>query len=250
MSLRFVALMLLALGSISDVHADDTIEPATELDAASQAAISRTQEWWTAFAMNDAAYLRAHTASEMTLTLANGGTFDRAGLLTLSATFTAGATMKMEWPTQSVRFATPDLTIVHGRLDERVGPNGSIYRVLTVLERRNGQWWVTTAQTTRELIAAPRIQLADAGAIDDLVGNYLTPMHHRLQVMHGDNGLVILTPEGQTHPMEPIGPSLFELDDVLLGQGLVRFAFARDAQGKVTAMTRLTAGGLAVFLRE
>ena len=75
-------------------------------------------------------------------------------------------------------------------------------------------------------------------------------MHRRLQVMHGDNGLVIQTPDGQTHLMEPIGPSLFELDEVLLGHGVVRFAFARDAQGKATAMTRLTAGGLAVFLRE
>lgn len=249
MSLRLVALMLFALGSISGVQADDTA-PADEPDAASQVVINETQRWWTAFAINDAAYLRAHTASEMTLTLANGGTFDRAGLLAQSATFTNGAAMKMEWPAQSVRFVTPDLALVHGRLDERVGPNGSTYRVLTVLERRKGHWWITTAQTTRELVAASRIPLADAGAIDDLVGNYLTPTHRRLQVIRDANGLAMLTPDGKTYPMEPIGPNLFELDEILLGQGIVRFAFARDAQGKVTAMTRLMASGLAVFPRE
>ena len=250
MSLRLAAVLLVALAGVGVAHAGDPPAPAVAKDAASRAAIEGIEAWWQAFSRNDAAYLRAHSAPDLGLVLANGSTFDLAGMLAMSATFGDGKGVEMTWSDHAVRRPGPDVAIVQSHLDERVGPNRNAYRVLTVLERRAGTWQVSSAQSTRELIPSPRIPLADAGAVEDFVGHYLTPKRLRLSVERTESGLVLVAPDGKRYPIEPVGPALFELADPPQGQGVVRIAFARNADGKVTSLTRIVSSGLAVFPRE
>jgi hypothetical protein len=250
MSLRPALLSLCLLcAAMPFAHAADAPAAAAPADAATANAIAGTQQWWKAFSVNDAAYLQAHTAPDMALTLASGATFDHAGLLAESATFTNGARMRMDWASEAVDFPTPDIAIVRSRLTETAGPSAKTYRVITVLEQRKGAWWVSKAQTTRELALAPRVPLSDAGGIDDLVGTYLTPGKKRLQVRRTDAGLELLDPDGKAYPLEPIGPGLFEFGELSLSKGTMRFAFSRGADGKVVAMTRLLPNAVSVYPR-
>ncbi|MCI4566661.1 nuclear transport factor 2 family protein [Lysobacter sp. CFH 32150] len=218
-------------------------------ESASTAAIAETQAWWHAFAIGDLAYLRDHTASQTVLTLASGASFDRDGLLAESASFTAGTSTRMEWGSQTVHFVSPDIAVVHSDLTETVGPNTSRYRFLTLLERSDGRWLVSGAQSTRIPSLSPRVSLAQAGVLMDFVGIYLTPKAGRLEVALRDGALVMVDPDGKPYPLEPIGPGLFEFGQVSSGKGIVRFAFTRDASGKVVSLSRLLPSSLSTFPR-
>lgn len=218
-------------------------------ESASTAAIAETQAWWHAFAIGDLAYLRDHTASQTVLTLASGASFDRDGLLAESASFTAGASTRMEWSSQTVHFVSPDIAVVHSDLTETVGLNASRYRFLTLLERHDGRWLISGAQSTRIPSLSPRVAPAQAGVLMDFAGIYLTPKAGRLEVALRDGALVIVDPDGKLYPLEPIGPGLFEFGQVSAGKGIVRFAFTRDASGKVVSLSRLLPSSLSTFPR-
>ncbi len=50
--------------------------------------------------------------------------------------------------------------------------------------------------------------------------------------------------------MEPIAPGLFEFAALSPANGVVRLLFTRDATGRVTAMSQLTAAGVSTFPRR
>ena len=253
MQIRLHALLLLALLPMPYVHASDiaasTAVPVVASDVATQAVMAGTQAWWHAFAIGDLAYLRTHTAPEMALTLASGASFDHDGVLAESASFTAGASTRMEWGSQAVRFVTPDIATVHSDIVETVGANASRYRFLTLLERRDGRWVVSNAQSTRVPSLSSRVAPAEAGVLTDFAGFYVTPKAGRVEVALRDGALVVVDPDGNAFPLEPIGPGMFEFGQVSSGKGIVRFAFTRDASGKVVSMSRLLPSSLSTFPR-
>ncbi|HEX8271038.1 MAG TPA: nuclear transport factor 2 family protein [Longimicrobiaceae bacterium] len=212
-------------------------------------ALAAQRGWWRAFVVADTAYLRARTSPELSLTLSGGRTYDRPAMLVQAATHTRGAGLEIGWAEESVRLAAPGVALVTSRGTEADGPRVAAYRYLTVLRRDGAGWRVTAAQSTRELAPTPRVPAAAAGPPADFAGAYRTPRGGVLRVVARDSALVLVEPSGQEVRMEPIGPGLFELDYVTMGSGIVRFAFPRDAGGRVTALVRLVTGMATTFPR-
>lgn len=212
-------------------------------------ALAAQRDWWRAFVVADTAHLRARTAPAFSLTLSGGRTFDRSAMLAQAATHTLGARLEIGWAEEAVRPVAPGVALVTSRATEADGPTVAAFRYLTVLRRDGAGWRVAAAQSTRELAPTPRVPTAAAGAPADFAGSYRTPRGGVLRVVARDSALVLVEPSGQEVRMEPIGPGLFELDYVSLGSGIVRFAFPRDAGGRVTALVRLVTGAATLFPR-
>lgn len=64
-----------------------------------------------------------------------------------------------------------------------------------------------------------------------------------------DSALALTDPNGAVLRLEPIGPGLFEEPRLSASNGLVRFAFTRDATGRVTSLNRLIPSGVNTFPR-
>jgi hypothetical protein len=201
------------------------------------AAVSRT--WWEAFALGKTESLAATSARVVSFVASNGRTFDRAELLAEAKTHGA-MPVEFEWKDESVRHPSPEVAIVTGRVTERIAPRPATYRYLAVLECTNDRWLVAAAQNSREVASSNRIAAADAGALDDFAGEYRTPLGKTVRVALSGTNLVLIDPSGGETRLEPIAPAVFEVPGVSF-QGLIRFVFARNGEGKVISMTRLTA---------
>jgi hypothetical protein len=205
--------------------------------------------WWRAYAVADTAYLQAHTAPDLRLTVSSGTTYDRAGMLAAIGAHVNGSRLVMEWSDESVRLASPSVAIATTRVTETDGPVSAVYRYLTTMERTADGWRVLAAQSTRELAFTPRVSAAQAGPLADYAGAYRTPRGATLRVEVRDSALALIEPSGAQIPIEPIGPGLFEFRTLSPSNGVVRIAFARDTAGRVTSMTRILNGVANVFPR-
>lgn len=221
--------------------------PAAPRDDAGALEVQRG--WWRAYAVADTAYLQAHTAPELWLTVNSGTTYDRAGMLAAIGTHVNGSRLVMAWSDESVRLASPTVAIATTRVTETDGPVSAVYRYLTTMERTADGWRVMAAQSTRELAFTPRVSAAQAGPLADYAGAYRTPRGATLRVEVRDSALVLIEPSGAEIPIEPIGPGLFEFRVLSPSNGVVRMAFARDAGGRVTSMTRILNGLANVYPR-
>jgi hypothetical protein len=215
----------------------------------SAGAIAMQRAWWQALVLADTASLRALSTSALVVTLSSGQTFDRAGLLADAARHTKGREVKITWADEAIRPVGSNVALVTSRVTEVVGPTASVYRYVTVLERRGADWRVTAAQSTRELAFTPRVGAGEAGPLVDFTGAYQTPRGQALRVVARDSALLLVEPSGIEIPVEPIGPGLFEFTVLSPSNGVVRLAFTRDATGRVTAMTRLLSGSVNTFPR-
>lgn len=214
-----------------------------------QEALAMQRDWWRAFATADTAYLQAHTAPELTLTLSSGLTFSRTGALAQAAQYAGMGRLGMEWGEESVRLAAPSALVLTARVTETEGQTVTSYRYLTVLQRSGDGWRVAAAQSTRELVFTPRVPVAAAGALADYAGGYRTPRGGTLQVVVRDSALGLVEPSGKELPLEPVGPGLFEFRELSPANGIVRFVFTRDSAGRVAALVRLIPGHVNTFPR-
>ena len=205
--------------------------------------------WWRALATRDTAYLAAHTARTLWLTLSSGRTLDRSATLAWSAGLAASAPPTFGWSDETVRLVAPGIAVAATRATESVALLSGAYRYTTVLERDGAGWRVTHAHSTREAEFAPRLTTAEAGGMADYVGEYRGPRGGIVRVVARDSVLALVEPSGRELRMEPVGPSLFEFDYVSPAGVIIRIAFARDASGQVTSASRLVPGGINTFVR-
>jgi hypothetical protein len=70
-----------------------------------------------------------------------------------------------------------------------------------------------------------------------------------LRIVAQDSALALIEPSGAELRIEPIGPGLFEFTELSPSNGIVRFAFTRDAAGAVVAFSRLVPGAVNTFPR-
>ena len=140
------------------------------LPADTARAVTAQRAWWRAFVLADTAYLRAHSAPTLSLTLSSGRTFDRDGALAEAASHTTGGELTVRWADEDVRSPAPRVAVVTSRVTEAVGPTSTTYRYLTLLERGALGWRVVAAQSTREAVFAPRAYAASARELADFAG--------------------------------------------------------------------------------
>ncbi|HEX8395341.1 MAG TPA: nuclear transport factor 2 family protein [Longimicrobium sp.] len=205
--------------------------------------------WWRALATGDTAFLEAHSAQPLTLTLSSGLTLDRAAAIAQSLSFAGSSPPAFGWSEETVRVVAPGVVVATTRSTETVGLTSSAYRYLTVLEREGAGWRVLSAQSTRDAVFTPRLTAAEAGPMGDYVGEYRGPRGGTVRVVARDSVLAMVEPSGRELRMEPIGPSLFEFDYVSPGGMIIRIAFARDANGRVTSANRLIPGSITTLVR-
>ena len=214
----------------------------------SLAALVAHRAWWAAFTVADTASLRVRTAPSFLLTVSSGRTYDRDAMLAQAATHVNGG--RLQVTSTDDRVALVGRTaIVSAAVTERNGPVVGTYRFLTVLERDGAGWRAVAAQSTRVLAASTRVSPAVSGALADYAGRYRTPRGMELRLEVRDTALVLVEPSGLEVRIEPIGPGLFEMNVISMGNGLVRFAFARGADGRVASMSRILQTGVDVFPR-
>jgi hypothetical protein len=209
--------------------------------------------WWTAFTLADTAALARLTAPVFRLTLSSGRTFDRTAALAESARYTTGNRLTLTWTDEAAHpLAGGDVVLVTARMGEAERQNVAHYRYATILERDGmGTWRVAAAQSTRELEPAARIWSASAvgGDLSSYAGRYRVPSGAVLAIAVQDSALALTDPNGAVLRLEPIGPGLFEEPRLSASNGLVRFAFARDAAGRVISINRLIPSGVNTFPR-
>ena len=217
---------------------------------ADTAGVGETQRrWWRSIATGDTAFLEAHSAPVLSLTLSSGRTLDRQETLRQAAAFASSAPPTFGWSDETVRLISPDIAVARTRATESAGLASDAFRYTTILERRNAVWQVTSAQSTREAVFTPRLTAAAAGPMGDYVGRYRGPAGGIVQVLARDSVLALVQPNGREIRLEPIGPSLFEFDYVVPAGVIVRLVFTRDAGGRVVSATRLIPGGVNTFVR-
>jgi hypothetical protein len=246
-----LAVLLAMVGSLAMAACSSGGRPPAGPAAAGDdaGALEVQRGWWRAYAVADTAYLQAHTAPDLWLTISSGTRYDRAGMLEAIGAHVNGSRLAMEWSDESVRMASPSVAIATTRATETDGSVAVVYRYLTTLERAADGWRVLAAQSTRELAFTPRVSAAVAGPLADYAGGYRTPRGLTLRVEVRDSALALIEPSGTEIPIEPIGPGLFEFRTLSPSNGAVRMVFARDAAGRVTSMTRLLNGMANVFPR-
>jgi hypothetical protein len=212
-------------------------------------ALETQRGWWRALATGDTAFLEAHSAHPLSLTLSSGRTLDRAATIAQAAAFAAGPPPTFGWSEETVRLVAPGVAVATTRATESAALVSSAYRYVTVLEREGAGWRVTFAQSTRDAVFTPRLTAAEAGPMADYVGDYRGPRGGIVRVVARDSVLALIEPSGRELRMEPIGPSLFEFDYVAPAGVIIRIAFARDASGRVTSANRLIPGSVNTFDR-
>lgn len=213
------------------------------------AALAAQRAWWRAFVVADTAYLRARSVPTVSLTLSSGQTFGLDGMLAESASHSMGAQLAVTWTDEIVRLLTPAVAVVTSRVTEAAGPVSSVYRYVTVLERRGTEWRVAVAQSTREAAFARRTYAAVAAELADFAGTYRTPRGLALRVTVRDSALALTEPSGKELRLEPVGPGLFEFPALSPSNGVVRMLFTRDAAGRVTAFSQLAPGAVNTYPR-
>jgi hypothetical protein len=212
-------------------------------------ALETQRGWWRALATGDTAFLDAHSARLVSLTLSSGRTFDRAAAIAEARVFAGSPPPTFGWSDETVRLVAPGVAVATTRATEGAALASSAYRYLTVLERDGAGWRVTSAQSTRDAVPTPRLTTAAAGLMADYVGEYRGPRGGTVRVVARDSVLALVEPSGRELRMEPIGPSLFEFDYLSPAGVIIRIAFARDAGGRVTSASRLLPGVVNTFVR-
>jgi Domain of unknown function (DUF4440) len=226
--------------------------PSTPRDDASSdvAGVLETQRgWWRALATGDTAFLEAHSARPLSVTLSSGRTFDRSAVIAQAVTFAASAPPAFGWSDETVRLVAPGVAVATTRATESVALVSSAYRYLTVFARDGAGWRVTLAQSTRDAVFTPRLTTAAAGSMADYVGDYRGPRGGIVRVVAQDSVLALIEPSGRKLRLEPIAPSLFEFDYLSPSGAIIRISFARDASGRVTSASRLIPGTVNTFVR-
>lgn len=212
-------------------------------------ALETQRNWWRALATGDTAFLGVHSAHPLSLTLSSGRTLDRGATIAQAVSFSASAAPAFGWSDEAVRLVAPGIAVATTRATEGAALASSAYRYMTVLERDGARWRVTFAQSTREAVFTPRLSAAAAGSMTEYVGTYRGPRGGVLRVVTRDSVLALVEPSGRELRLEPIGPSLFEFDYVSPAGVIIRFAFARDASGRVISANRLIPGIVNTFVR-
>lgn len=211
------------------------------MDTAGAAGVA--ERWWRAFTLGDTATLRQHTARRLTLTLSNGQTLDRDQLLREAATYVPGPTTFVRAAVEVAALPLAGAVVGTSTVTEGSAGGSNRYRYRAVLERPDSVWLVVAAHSTRELTLTPRVPAPIAGPLADHAGRYRA-QRGELRLVVRDSALGLIDPSGAEVRLEPIGPALFELPALYDGIAVVRFAFARDATGRVTSLTRLIYGSV------
>jgi hypothetical protein len=223
--------------------------PASAAAGDTAGVLAAQRGWWHAFTVGDTAYLQAHSAPSVSLTLSNGRLYDRAGMLARAATHVDGIPVRGDWTEEAVRLPAPGVAVVTSRVTETNGPRSIVFRYLTVLERGRAGWRVSMGQTTREAAVTPNVSVEVAGPLDEYAGEYRTPRGGMVRVVVRGSALSLIDPSGQAVTMEPIGPAVFEYRSLDGINSIVRFVFTRDAAGRVTSLVRLATGEANVWSR-
>jgi hypothetical protein len=236
--------LALALGGCAASTAQSPAGPPPASAAANDTTgvLAAQRDWWHAFTVGDTAYLQAHSAPAVWLTLSNGQAYDRAGMLARAARHADGSRLRVEWAQEAVRASAPGVAVVTSRTTEANGPQSSVFRYLTVLERGAAGWRVSMGQTTREAAPTPNVSAAAAGPLGDYAGEYRTPRGGVVRVEVRDSALSLTDPSGQAVALEPIGPAAFEYRNLHGINSIVRFVFTRDGTGRVAFLVRLSVG--------
>ena len=244
-------LLLLAPAMLACARPTSVARPsgATPLAPDSADAVAAHRAWWTAFTLGDTAHLQGHTGPGLLLTLSSGRTFDRAAAIAQAATHNRDSRIRLDWADDRATLASPSLAITTSRMTESIDGTGGTYRYMTVLEPHGAGWRVVAAQSTRELSPTPRVSAAAAGPLADYAGEYRTPRGRTLRITVRDSALALIEPSGLEIRLEPVGPALFEMNVISMGNGIVRMQFTRDGSGRVTAISRVRLAGVEVFPR-
>ena len=222
------------------------LRSATAIDTAG--ATTAAEGWWHALMYGDTAHLARHTDERLVLTLSNGQRSDRASLLRDAASHHPKPTAFMR-RTRAAVIPTGGTVAVTLEVIEGTDTGANTYQYLSILEKRDADWRVVAAQSTRELALTPRVSAQVAGPLSDYTGSYRGARGGVLRVVARDSVLALIEPGGAELRIEPIGPGLFELPMLYDGIGLVRFAFARDAGGRVSSLTRMIYGSVSTWPR-
>ena len=202
------------------------------------------ERWWRAFTLGDTAYLRQHTSRRLTLTLSNGQMLDRDRLLREAATHVPKPSTFVRPAADVVALPVGSAIVVTSSVTEGSQGGSNAFRYLAVLERTDSVWLVVAAHSTRAIALTPRVASSAAGELADYSGRYRGQNGGELRVVVRDSTLGFIDPSGAELRLEPIGPALFEMPTLYDGLAVVRFAFARDATGRVTSMSRLIYGSV------
>jgi hypothetical protein len=194
--------------------------------------------WWSALPRADTAYLRAHSAADLALTLSSGKSFSIDSLIRTVAT--TRHDIAVQWADENVRYPDENTAIVTSRSTESEGLRSSTYRYTTFLRKSSRGWIVIAAHSTRlnEFTA----RSTTFGQLADFEGEYRTPRGLALKISAHGNSMVLREPSGLEVRMEPIGLNLFESDYVSPDGSITRYSFDRDARGQVVSMTVLVPG--------
>ena len=201
-------------------------------------AIAAARAWWHATTFGDTAYLKAHSTDNLTVTFNSGRSFTHSEIISQVATHNPSAPIRAVWSHVLQQRPAPKTAIVTNRVVETLGNTPHVYKFITVLVSVNSRWKVAAAQSTREIELAPAVPVTELGKLEDFAGSYRTPAGIVLKTVVRDSSLILIEPSGAETKLAGIGPGLFEIPKIL-SAGNVRFSFARDATGKVTAMIRI-----------
>ena len=214
-------------------------------------AIDAAQAWWQAYANGDSAAVDAHTAPGATAVFSSGGVLDRADIVQEAGSHTATAGFSLAWSEESVRTPREGLVIVTGLSTERAGNSEQQFRITTVLDRgSDGQWRVLHVQSTRVARFAAAVDVGVAGSPAEFAGRYRTPKGRFITMESRGESLWMTEPGGKAFELTPIGPGLFEPKGRSPLNGILRLAFARDAQGEVASFSRLVEGRVDTFPKQ
>jgi hypothetical protein len=200
--------------------------------------LAAAKAWWHAVTFGDTNYIKNNSTEKLTVTFNNGQSFTHQEIIVRVGTHNPLAKIAIEWSDITEQKPHPNTTIVTNRIEEKVGPMTHVYKFITVLVKAGSGWSVAAAQSTRELALALRISIMEAGNPEDYAGAYRTPAGMTLELVMKDTSLMMVEPSGAETKLEAIGHDLFELSTMPFA-GNVRFAFVRDAQGKVKSLTRI-----------
>lgn len=196
------------------------------------------RQWWKAYALGDTAYLRTHSIKDASFTLSVGKFFSGEALFAQASKHTPAAKISFEWTGEAVQYLDSKTAVARLRVIEGIGNNIVPFQYLSVLKFSDTSWKVVAAQSTKELTLSARKPELETANLQDYAGSYKTPSGAFLKIIVRENKLIMIEPSGAETLIEPIGPGLYELSSLPF-VGNVRFAFSRDASGKVTHLSRI-----------
>lgn len=236
----FVGLCLLLAGS-----------PASATAAPGDDEVVQVQRtWWAAYTQGNIVALEATTSGPALATFSNGVTITRQELMQMASQNGTNPGFSMKWSDDVVQRPRDDLALVIATSTEQAGSNLQRFRISTLLQRTpRGKWEVLGVQSTRIAAFTARVPTSAAGKLDDFVGMYLTPKGRHLRIEVHEGVLSLVEPEGKVIELAAIGPGLFESTGRSPINGVLRFAFSRDDEGRVASFSRLTEGKVDTYSR-